>query len=90
MINLSFLVPNAPCGVERSVNDMASSSVNAFLMHRVELRGVKKALLAYPSRRTEQRYKGRVRHDKLSSKGFYSLPKTPKQVKAYVGKLGGY
>jgi hypothetical protein len=54
------------------------------------LRGVKKALLAYPSRRTEQRYKGRVRHDKLSSKGFYSLPKTPKQVKAYVGKLGGY
>jgi hypothetical protein len=59
-------------------------------MHRVELKGVKKALLAYPSRRTEQRYKGRVRYDILRSKGFYSLPKAQKQVKAYVGKLRGY
>jgi len=56
----------------------------------MELKGVKKALLAYPSRRTEQRYKGRVRYAKLRSKGFCSLPKAPKQVKAYVGELGGY
>jgi hypothetical protein len=61
-----------------------------FLMHRVELKGVKKTLLAYPSRRTEQRYKGRVRYDKLRSKGFYSLPKAPEQVKAYVSKFRGY
>jgi hypothetical protein len=54
------------------------------------LKGVKKALLAYPSRRTKQRYKGRVRYDKLRSKGFYSLPKAPKQVKAYMGKFRRY
>jgi len=46
--------------------------------------------LVYPLRRTEQRYKRRARYDKLSLKGFYSVPKTPKQVKAYVGELRGY
>ncbi len=37
-------VPNAPCGVESSMDGRIFDTGEAFLMHRVELKGCKHAL----------------------------------------------
>ena len=35
----TLFVPNAPCGVERLVNNLFFITPASFLMHRVELKG---------------------------------------------------
>ncbi len=40
----SFNVPNAPCGVERLYGYPIGDYLNPFLMHRVELKGLKALL----------------------------------------------
>ncbi len=45
--NRTYAVPNAPCGVERSVRRRDSDSVSGFLMHRVELKDKFNALGFY-------------------------------------------